>query len=233
MPVNLTCLDAYPALPVIPTLANNSTATTTTHLSYKPGAGGLAQTISSSIIDSVFSIDDVRALLKKLFSNDINSLNNYSAISQTKPMPTIILYTSIALALFLILSLMFCIVSCVRCGKRTTYVWNLYSTTWNQISLFSLQKHKQRQSKSTQVCICFLVLVYLCGIGDMIYAAYRVNKTKVDLDNTIQFGNQEVYPKAAVDYLTHIIHQIENLDNYLVQRMSHWDFISTFSMHLF
>ena len=55
----------------------------------------------------------------------------------------------------------------------------------------------------------------------MIYAAYRVNKTKVDLDNTIQFGNQEVYPKAAVDYLTHIIHQIENLDNYLVQRMSH------------
>ncbi|CAF0805654.1 unnamed protein product [Adineta ricciae] len=199
MPINLTCLDAYPPLPVIPTLVNNSIAATTTHLSYKPGAGGLAQTISSSIIDSVFSIDDVRALLKRLFSNDINSLNNYSEISQTKPMPTIILYTSIALALFLILSLMFCIVSCVSCGKRTTY------------------KHKRRQSKSTQVCVCLLVLVYLCGIGDMIYAAYRVNKSKVDLDNTIQFVNREVYPKAVVDYLTHIIHQIENLNNYLAQ----------------
>ncbi|CAF0856451.1 unnamed protein product [Adineta ricciae] len=199
MPVDLTCLDDYPPLPVIPTLANNSIAATTTHPSYKPGAGGLAQTISSSIIDSVFSIDDVRALLKKLFSNDINSLNNYSEISQTKPMPTIILYTSITLALFLVLSLMFCIVSCVSCGKRTTY------------------KHKQRQSRSTQICICFLVLVYLCGIGDMIYAAYRVNKSKVDLDNTIQFGNREVYPKAVADYSTHIIQQIKNLDNYLVQ----------------
>lgn len=122
MPVNLTCLDAYPPLPVIPTLANNSIATTANHPNYKPGSGGLAQTISSSIIDSVFSIEDVRALLKRLFSNDINSLNNYSEITKTKPMPTIILYTSIALALFLILSLMFCIVSCVSCGKRTTYV---------------------------------------------------------------------------------------------------------------
>ncbi|UJR14761.1 hypothetical protein I4U23_001751 [Adineta vaga] len=114
-------------------------------------------------------------------------------------MPTIILYTSIALALFLVFSITFCVVSCLNCSKRTT------------------SGRKRRQSRTNHVCICLVVLVYLLGIGDMIYVACRINKSTVAIDDTIEYANREIYPKQVSEHLTYIIHQIENVDAYCIQ----------------
>jgi hypothetical protein len=69
MAMNLTCLNIYPPLPVIPITANVSN--TFVHPSYKPDGGGITQMISASMARSTFSTDDVESLLKKAF--DTNS----------------------------------------------------------------------------------------------------------------------------------------------------------------
>ncbi len=113
--MNLTCLNTSLPLPLVPMIANGSS--TAVHPSYKPHSGGLAQLISSSIVDSAFSIYDVRSLIKTAYEKNIGSWTP-SEITQTKPILSIIIYLSIALALFLILSVTFCIVSCRNSSHR-------------------------------------------------------------------------------------------------------------------
>jgi hypothetical protein len=53
----------------------------------------------------------------------------------------------------------------------------------------------------------------------MIYVAYRVNKSKVSIDDTIKQVNRDIYPKEISEDIIYLINQIKNLDQYCVQRM--------------
>ncbi|CAF1430662.1 unnamed protein product [Adineta steineri] len=196
MAINLTCLDTYPSSPLVPILANNSNASIHPS-SYNPGTGGLAQIISTSIINSAFSIDDVRTTLKTIFDTDSQPWSNISEITKIKPIPSIIIYTSIILGLIFSLSLNFCVFSCLKSRKQ--------------------RGRKREQSKTTQICTCLVIILYLVALGDMIYVAYRVNKSNGSIDTTIKQVNRDIYPKEIRDYFIYVRQQIENLDEYCAQ----------------
>jgi len=114
MAMNLTCLNIYPALPTIPITANVSNHSVPSN--YQPNSGGISQMISVAIARSTFSTNDIHSLLNNLFNKN-SSIWNVSEIIKIKPIPSIIIYSAIALCLFLILSLIFCIVSCRNSNK--------------------------------------------------------------------------------------------------------------------
>ncbi|CAF3941948.1 unnamed protein product [Adineta steineri] len=199
MAINLTCLDTYPSLPLVPILANNSNASI--HPSgYNPGTGGLAQIISTSIINSAFSINDVRTTLKTIFDTDSQLWSNISEIPKIKPIPSIIIYTSIILGLIFSLSLNFCVFSCLKSRKQ--------------------KGRKREQSKTTQICTCLVIILYLVALGDMIYVAYRVNKSNGSIDTTIKQVNRDIYPKEIREHFIYLRQQIVNLDQYCIQHDS-------------
>jgi hypothetical protein len=113
--MDLSCLDIYPPLPLVPNTSNNSN--TFVHQTYEPGTGGISQMISAFIIRSTFSANDIHSLLNNLLNKDFSSWN-VSEITKTKPIPSIIIYTSLALGLSLIFSLIFCVVSCRNSNKH-------------------------------------------------------------------------------------------------------------------
>lgn len=53
----------------------------------------------------------------------------------------------------------------------------------------------------------------------MIYVAYRVNKSKGAIDDTIEQVNREIFPKEISEHMIYLIKQIDNLDQYCIQRM--------------
>ncbi|CAF0996212.1 unnamed protein product [Rotaria sp. Silwood1] len=197
MAMDLTCLSIHPPLPTVPIITNDSNRIV--HPTYKPISGSISQMISASMARSTFSIHDVRSLLKRFFKQNFNSWN-FSEITKTKPIPSAIIYTSIALALFLILSIMFCILSCCHFKKH--------------------QEKKRQQSKSSRISRYLLIIIYLLGIADMIYVAYRVNETKYSIDNTIKEVNQDIYPKEISEHIKYLNRQLENLDQYFIQTNS-------------
>ncbi|CAF2561312.1 unnamed protein product [Rotaria sp. Silwood2] len=197
MAMDLTCLSIYPPLPTVPIIANNSN--TIVHPTYKPNSGSISQMISASMARSTFSINDVRSLLKKLLKKEFNSWN-FSEITELKPIPSVIIYTSIALALFIIFSLMFCIISCCHFKKN--------------------QNKKTQQSKVSRISRYLLIIIYLLGIADMIYVAYRVNQTKDSIDNAIKEVNRDIYPKEISEHIEYLNRQLENLDQYFIQTNS-------------
>lgn len=117
--MNSTLCD-YPLLPIIPVYSNSSN--TLIHPAYKPSTGGIAQILSGSIVRSTFSTNDIHNLLNKLLNKDISKWD-VSEITKIPPIPSIIIYTSIALGLFLIFSIIFCICSCT--GTKKYRVRNL------------------------------------------------------------------------------------------------------------
>ncbi|CAF4214087.1 unnamed protein product, partial [Adineta steineri] len=199
MAINLTCLDTYPSSPLVPILANNSNVSIHSS-SYNPGTGGLAQIISTSIINSAFSINDVRTTLNTVFDPDSQLWSNISEITKIKPIPSIIIYTSIILGLIFSLSLNFCIFSCLKSKKQ--------------------RRKKREQSKTTQICTCFVIILYLVALGDMIYVAYRVNKSNGSIDTTIKQVNRDIYPKEIREHFIYLRQQIVNLDQYCIQHDS-------------
>lgn len=66
-----------------------------------------------------------------------------------------------------------------------------------------------------------LIIVYLLGIGDMIYVAYRVSKAKVAIDDTIGTVNQDIYPRAIAEHVEYLIKEIDHLDQYAVKSKFH------------
>ncbi|CAF1109577.1 unnamed protein product, partial [Rotaria sordida] len=197
MAMDLTCLSIHPPLPTIPIIANDSS--TIIHPTYKPNSGSISQMISAAMARSTFSINDVRSLLEKIFNKNFNSWN-FSEITKTKPIPSIIIYTSIALALFLIFSIIFCIVSCCHFKKN--------------------QGKKRQQSKASCISKCLLIIVFLLGIGDMGYVVYRINQSKYSIDNTIKEVNRDIYPKEISEHIKYLNRQLENLDLYFIQTNS-------------
>ncbi|CAF1107838.1 unnamed protein product [Rotaria sordida] len=197
MAIDLNCLSIHPSLPTIPRIVNN--LNTIVHPTYKPNSGSISQMISAAMARSTFSINDVRSLLKKLFNKDFNSWN-FSEITKTKPIPSVIIYTSIALVLFLIFSIMFCIISCCHFKKY--------------------QEKKRQQSKMSCISLCLLIIIYLLGIGDMIYVAYRINQTEHSIDNTIKEINRDIYPKEISEHIKYLNKQLKNLDQYFIQTNS-------------
>lgn len=112
--MDLTCLNNPPPIPIVPKLANASNIFIAQQ--YNPGGGGLAQAISASLARSTFSMNDFRSLIDRVLNENSNSWS-VSEVVKIKPIPSIIIYTSIALALFLALSIAFCVISC-RCSCR-------------------------------------------------------------------------------------------------------------------
>ena len=110
--MDLTCLSIYPPLPIIPKTSNDSI--NYTHSTYEPNSGGLSQIISTSIINSILSTDNIHSLLNKIFNNNNTISWDVSEITKTQPIPSIIIYASIVLALFFIFSIIFCAISCVN-----------------------------------------------------------------------------------------------------------------------
>jgi hypothetical protein len=113
-----TCVNQVLPLPAIPNLTNASISPD--HPSYEPASGGLAQIISSRLAEQTFGLDGLRTWLNRIASNDRVSWS-VSEITKTKPVPSIMAYVIISFCLCLILSLTFCIVSCVNCRTKTSY----------------------------------------------------------------------------------------------------------------
>jgi hypothetical protein len=61
------------------------------------------------------------------------------------------------------------------------------------------------------------LLIGLIVIGQMIYLAIQVSRTKLFLDDSIKEMNQEIYPKEISLYLQHLLQQLEQLDQYATQ----------------
>jgi uncharacterized secreted protein with C-terminal beta-propeller domain len=78
------------------------------------------------------------------------------------------------------------------------------------------QERKGRQSKAIYVCVCLLIIVYLLGIGDMIYVTYRVNQSKASIDDAIKQVNRDVYPKEISEHMQYLNKQLEVLDQYCI-----------------
>jgi hypothetical protein len=115
MALELTCLNASLALPLIPSMNNMTNIPSHSH--YNPNGNSISQKISSSLARSTFSTADVESLLKMVTSDDTKSWDASSIVS-LKPVKSAVIYTSVTLALFIILSVIFYIISCSNCCKR-------------------------------------------------------------------------------------------------------------------
>lgn len=115
MSLELSCLNISYSLPSIP--SNNNLTEIQIHSYYNPNGKSLSQLISSSLSDSTFSTNDIHSFLKEITSDNIKTWD-VSTIVNIKPVTSTIIYLSIVLALFIVLSLTFCIVSCTNCCKR-------------------------------------------------------------------------------------------------------------------
>ena len=113
--MDLTCLTNYSPIPLVPKLANDSN--TFVHQTYNPGSGGVTQAISASLARSTFSTNDIRFLINTLLKEGTSKFSSVSDVVKIKPIPSIIIYASITLALFLIFSIVFCAASCC-CGSN-------------------------------------------------------------------------------------------------------------------
>jgi hypothetical protein len=51
----------------------------------------------------------------------------------------------------------------------------------------------------------------------MIYVAYRINNSKLSIDNTIKEINRDVYPKEISEHMEYLNKQINRLDQYCVE----------------
>jgi uncharacterized secreted protein with C-terminal beta-propeller domain len=51
----------------------------------------------------------------------------------------------------------------------------------------------------------------------MIYVAYRVNKSKVSIDDAIKQVNRDVYPKEISEHIKYLNNEIKILDQYCTQ----------------
>jgi hypothetical protein len=115
MALDLTCFNVSFPLPTIPTI--NNVTNIPSHSYYNPNGKAISQLISSSLARTTFSIADVQSFLKMVTSDD-SELWDVSTIVKIKPMTSTIIYSSVALTLFILLSLLFCIISCTNCCKR-------------------------------------------------------------------------------------------------------------------
>ncbi|CAF1194881.1 unnamed protein product [Rotaria sordida] len=70
------------------------------------------------------------------------------------------------------------------------------------------------------ISLCLLIIIYLLGIGDMIYVAYRINQTEHSIDNTIKEINRDIYPKEISEHIKYLNKQLKNLDQYFIQTNS-------------
>jgi hypothetical protein len=102
-----------------------------------------------------------------------------------------------------------------RYQKISSKKFNLLKIHGNLFSYFK-NGRKQQQSKTTQVCVVLLGLVYLLGIADTIYVAFRVNNTKTPIDNVIKEINRDVYPREIAEHLQYLNKQLNQLDRYCV-----------------
>lgn len=123
MALDLGCLTANVSLPDIPSL--NGMTSVPRHPPYNPNGWAISQRISSSMARSTFSIDHMRSLLTELTAANAEPLS-VSKVTAMKPVRSTIVYVSVTLALFIIFSVMFVIVSCVNCCRRhsTEVGWN-------------------------------------------------------------------------------------------------------------
>ncbi|CAF1137076.1 unnamed protein product [Adineta ricciae] len=197
MALNLTCLNVTVPLPIIP-IGNNLTISPT-HSNYDPYGKAISQLISSSLARSTFSTADIESILNTLTSDDTNSLN-LPALTSMKPIKSTIIYGSVTLFLFLILSLVFYCISCTNCCQAK--------------SIQDYSRSKQRKCSRQCVSVVVILLIGLIVLGQMIYIAYHVNRTTTFLDNSIQEFNQEIYPKEIGLYLEHLLQQLKMLDAY-------------------
>ena len=69
----------------------------------------------------------------------------------------------------------------------------------------------------TQISVCLLIIVYVLGIGDIIYVGYRINKSKSSIDDTIKEINQNIYPKQTSEHLIYLTKQLDRLDQYCIE----------------
>ncbi len=115
MDLELTCFNISSSLPPIPT--NDNLTAIPSHLYYNPNGKAISQLISSLLARSIFSIYDVRSFLEEVTSDNIETWD-VSTIVKIKPVTSTIIYLSITLALFIVLSVIFCIISCTNCCRR-------------------------------------------------------------------------------------------------------------------
>ncbi|CAF1327286.1 unnamed protein product [Adineta steineri] len=195
MALDIACLNVNFTLPNIPII--NNVTNIPSHPHYNPNGKALSQLISSSMARSTFSTDDFESFLKMITSSN-NTSFDISTVVKSKPVTSTIIYTSITLALFIILSLIFCIMSCRK------------------------NHPKNQRCKCCGPCVpvVLLILVGLIVIGQMIYIAYQVDKTTKNLDESIKEMNQEIYPKEISVHLKHLLQQMELLDEYSTQNDS-------------
>lgn len=112
---NITCFNDSSTLPTIVSSINSTNITE--HLSYNRNGRSAYQLIGSSIFRAGFSIDEYHDVVGKILDSTVTL--DVLGIVNLKPIKSTIIYTSIALALFLAFSLILCIRSCCPCCKHS------------------------------------------------------------------------------------------------------------------
>jgi hypothetical protein len=51
----------------------------------------------------------------------------------------------------------------------------------------------------------------------MIYVAYRINKSKVSMDDTIKEVNRDIYPREISEHMIYLNKQFNQLDQYCIE----------------
>ena len=87
---------------------------------------------------------------------------------------------------------------------------------------------QRKRPIGTYICLGLLVIVYLLGIGDGIYVAFRVKKSTSSIEQTINEINGQIYPKEIADHLTYINQQIRRLNDYSSRRKKERSIVELF-----
>ncbi|CAF1017951.1 unnamed protein product [Rotaria sordida] len=191
MPLNLSCLNSYSFTPSIPLLSN--VFNNFNHSTYKSNENSLIQKLSSSIINSKFSLHDIELLFNIFSKKNQHSLNIFILL-KTKLISSIFIYTIIILILFLLFSIIFYIISYIKFKK--------FKINYKNIFLIIL------------IILNHVLFIYKIVIIN------NVHKTKNSLNKSLYEINREIYPKSFIKHLHHLIKQLTQFDEYSIKSNS-------------
>lgn len=124
------------------------------HSTYHRSNRAPSSLISSSWAQLTFSQEDVRSFLKEITSDQSWDVSTIVAL---KPVMSTVIYSSVALTIFVVLSFLLCLVSCSNCcTKRSAPVSDLALSVNNSISYFEEYISQKTEVSQTMDLRCFI-----------------------------------------------------------------------------
>ena len=145
MTLALTCLNSSSASAILPwPISANNQSIVPRHETFHRNSRALSSLISASWAQLTFSPENVRSFLKDIVADQSWDLGKIVAL---KPVTSTVIYGSIALAGFLALSVILCVVSCSNCcTKRSDRVSGVSNQTFSIPSITGRENHDKNGS---------------------------------------------------------------------------------------